>query len=224
MSWHARIYCGIVITAGVAVLAHALSHLQTTDRVRMAVYLLSAAVLATMKLRVPGLKATVSGACVVIFTGVAGLSISETVLIGVATGIGQCLWRPLYTPRPVQVVFSIATLVISSAVTFRCYHWLGGNAGIHSTSVLIFCEAGNYFLTNTALIAGVLAVTEIRPPMQIWTQLYLWTFPHYVIFSVLGSLINDASPNVNWLFCLAAMPVILMLNHKRMSRVQATAS
>jgi len=220
MSRVARLYCTVVIGIAATILLYTLLHLQPTDRVRLVVYILAAAVLATIKLRIPGLTATVSGACIVIFTGVAGLSIGETVLIGFAAGVAQCLWSPTHTPRPVQVIFSLATLVISSAVTYSCYHLLASATPARSPSVLILGEAAIYFLTNTALIAGVLAVTEIRPPLHIWAQLYLWTLPHYAIFAILGAFINDTTPNANWLLWLCAMPVVFYINHARMVRAQ----
>ncbi len=220
MSWTAKLYCAVVIVGGGAVLFDTLRHLNTGDAVRLAVYILCAAVLATTRLRVPGLTATVSGACIVIFTGVAGLTLGETVLIGIATGIAQCLWKPQHPPRAVQVVFSIATLIISSAITYRCYHLLSGIHPFHMPTILIVSEAGIYFATNTALIAGVLAVTEVRPPIQVWRQLYLWTLPHYIIFAMIGAFINDASAGMNWIICLAAMPAILYLNHARVSRAE----
>ena len=223
MSWIAKACCSVVISAGAAVFLQVMLHLQSqsTDGVRLIVCLLSARILATLKLHVPGMKATVSGGCVVIFTGVAGLTIAETVLIGVAAGIGQCFWRTRSGPNPVQVVFSIATLVVSSAVTWESYHWLAGVPGLSSPSGLILSAAAIYYLTNTAIIAGVLAVTEMRPPMQNWKQLYLWTFPHYVFFAILGGFINDAAPNVNWLLCLVAMPLLGFMNHARIRRAEA---
>ena len=173
---------------------------------RLMIYVLIAANVATIKMRIPGLTATVSGGSLLIFAGLTDLTSAETVLVAIVVGLVQCLWNPKQRPSVLQVVFSICTLVISVMVAWTFGRWLTDTFAPGNMIALLACSTALYFLANTLLLAGVLSLTEMKPVGKVWNQLYLWTFPHYLLSASLGGLFGYVSRGANWRIMFLFLP------------------
>jgi len=223
MTMSARAYCAFVIAAGVAILCWSIPRTHFESPSRFAVYILCAALLATFKLRMPGMRATISGGSLVIFASMCQMTFGETVLIAAVSALSQCLWRSRTDPRWVQVTFSVATLIVSSAVTRYLCEAVAALTGLGGGTGVMFLEAAMFYVVNTSLIAAVLAVTELRPPLDIWRRLYMGTFPHYLALALVGGALSRALDGANWAVLLAAMPLAYAVNYQRL-RAQSVLS
>src|SRR5438270_11559548 len=58
-----------------------------------------ACIASTMKVRLPGLQASMSVNFVFVLMAVAGLSLAETLLLAIPATAVQCLWRPKTRPK-----------------------------------------------------------------------------------------------------------------------------
>src|SRR3981189_16230 len=88
----------------------------------------------TMKIRLPGLKTSISVNFVFILIGIALFSFSETVLIGLSGALMQSLWKPMQRPKAVQVFFNGACLTVCGAAAFWAAHALPAMLGSSSAA------------------------------------------------------------------------------------------
>src|SRR6266852_8319479 len=95
-----------------------------------------AMVASAMKIRLPGLKTSISLNFVFILIGLALFSFSETVVIGLGGALVQSLWRPLQQPKPVQIIFNGACLTVCAAAAFWTSHALPALVGSNSAAAM----------------------------------------------------------------------------------------
>ena len=202
-----KIYCSSVIAAGVVITTLTAAHgLRSFSVARLIAYLLIAATLATIKLRIPGLTATVSGGSVLIFASLTELTSGEGVMIAITVGLAQCLWKPVYRLKLVQVVFSVSTLAISVTIARYLGHCLTNWLAPDNAVMMLASATPVYFVANTVLLAGILSLTEMKPVYQVWNKLYLWMFPHYLLSAALGGLFGYMSRGANWPVLFILLP------------------
>ena len=117
-----------------------------------------AMVASAMKIRLPGLKTSISLNFVFILLGIALFSFSETVLIGLGGALVQSLWRPLQRPKLVQIVFNGACLTLCTATAFWASHALPAFLGSSSAAAMMTVGACVYVVLNT----GFRPVSKVR--------------------------------------------------------------
>src|SRR5437867_25353 len=125
MPTKAKLYIGSTIAVGLALLAGCLLFERDfPDPMRYSGYLLLACLASTLKIKLPKISGNMSINFLFILIGVAELSVAETITLGCAAALVQCLWKPRKRPALVQVLFNIATLVVSIAISFHASHAL----------------------------------------------------------------------------------------------------
>jgi hypothetical protein len=68
------------------------------------------------KVRLPGMTSTISISFVVLLVVIAELSLPDAVVIASLQTAVQCVWKTGRRPDPVQVFFSMASVVLSTAL------------------------------------------------------------------------------------------------------------
>jgi PAS domain S-box-containing protein len=134
----------------------------------------------------------------------------------IMAGIGawaQCTFNRRRRTGLLRTLFSIATLVLTVQATGLAFLWLGGQPGRFNTFTIVrplVAGAMVYFLVNTVLVAGAIALTTNQSPRRVWHDTFLWSAPSYFVgagVSVLAAwLINTEGV---WFTPLAAAPVWL---------------
>src|SRR6266478_1244656 len=103
----AKIYIASVITIGIALLAGCLFFDgEFPDRSKYFAYVLLACVASALKIKLPGIRGTMSTNFLFVLIGVTELSLTETVVLGCGAALVQCLWKPRKWPAPTQVLFN----------------------------------------------------------------------------------------------------------------------
>ena len=77
--------------------------------------------------------------------------------------------------------------------------------------MLLALAACLYFVSNTLLISGVLCLLDKKPLTTIWQQCYLWSFPYYLVGSVIAGLVTVSSRSVGWEASLLVLPVMYLV-------------
>src|SRR5579864_9604693 len=109
MPKNAKIYITLIITLGFALLAGCLVfRAEFPELPRYFSYLLLAVLASTLKVRLPGITGTMSVNFLFILIGIADLTLAETLVMGCAATVIQCVWRTQRGPRLVQAAFHIA--------------------------------------------------------------------------------------------------------------------
>src|ERR1700730_9827244 len=155
---NAKIYIGLIVALGFAVLAGCLLfQAEFPDLPRYFSYLLLAVLASTMKVRLPGITGTMSVNFLFILIGIADFTLAETLTMGCVAILVQCIWRTRKRPTVVQVVFNIAALAISIAAAYQVSHFVMVLARAESLSALLVLAAGGKRFVSACL--RTLAVT-----------------------------------------------------------------
>lgn len=207
----ARIYIGFVIAAGIAILATSYAWWESRDPLHYLIYLLLTILTSALKVKLPGMTGTLSLNFLFLLIGVSGRSFGEAVTMGCAAALVQSVWKAKLRPKLVQVLFNVASLAISVAVSYFVFHlalFHGPNASLPALMVLVACV---YFLTNTVLVSAVLSLVEGRPLQKVWRQCFLWSFPYYLVGAVLIGLLGASGRSVDWQSSLLALPLMYLI-------------
>jgi signal transduction histidine kinase/CheY-like chemotaxis protein len=115
----------------------------------------------------------------------------QAALIAVAGAITQCRYKakaeyPLY-----RTIFSAAAAAITMSATGAVYAILGGTTP--PTVALAVAKPlvgaiGIYFLVNTSLIAGAIALSSNRTFAETWGTDFLWSAASFIVAGTAGAL------------------------------------
>ncbi len=167
-----------------------------------------AMVASAMKIRLPGLKTTISISFVFILIGIALFSFSEAVLLGLGGALVQSLWRPLQRSKPVQIFFNGACLTVCTAAAFWASHTVPAFVGANSAAAMVVVGACVYMVLNTGLVSLVISLAQGQSLKQIWSQCYEWTFPYFLVGAAVAGLASAAGHGTNWGVTLLVVPVM----------------
>ena len=115
----------------------------------------------------------------------------HAVLIAAAGAWTQCQYKAKQ-PYPVyRTVFSTAAAALTTMATGAAYVWLGGvipPAGALAQGRPLVGAIGTYFLVNTSLVAGAIALSSSRTFVQTWRQDFLWSGASFMVAGSAGAL------------------------------------
>lgn len=218
----AKAYIAMIGAVATAVLAVAAFRWNPENLGHFVLFFTLAMAASAMKIRLPGLKTTISINFVFILIGIALSSFSETVLIGLGGALVQSLWRPLQRPKPVQIFFNGACLTVCSAAAFWASHALLAFAGANSAAAMMAVGACVYVVLNTGLVSLVISLAEGRSLKHLWSQCYEWTLPYFLVGAVVAGLASSAGHGTNLGETLLVVPVMyLVYIYYRMRVVRA---
>jgi hypothetical protein len=175
---------------------------------QFAVFFALAMLASGMKIRLPGLKTTISTNFVFILIGMVMFSFAETVLIGLGGAIVQSLWRAQQRPKAVQILFNAACLTVCTAAAFWAAHTLPGLVGSASRVAMMAVGTCVYVVLNTGLVSLVICLAEGQTLRQIWSQCYEWTFPYFVVGAAVAGLASAGGQGTNFGVTLLVVPVM----------------
>ena len=207
MTKRAQIFIAFTILSGCLILTDSLwEERMFAPSVPYLVYCGLALLASGLKVHLPGITGTISLNFVFVLIGVAVFTFSETVLLATVACIVQCLWKCRRRPRLVQVSFNVATLAVSSGAAYRVSHLLGGGSQV-SLPVLLAVATCFYFMANTMLVSGVLALVEGKRLLQVWQQCYVWSLPYYLVGAIVAGLVATTNRTMGWGASLAVLPL-----------------
>jgi len=202
---------------GAGLLTHAL---WTADRAGAGARLLEFGLLlagatlgAPLKVRLPGVFGTLSINFIFVLLAIMDLGAAAAVMIaGVATAV-QCVVGTRKRPHAGQVGFSVAAVVIAAWLGAAVYEnaWLRSWDG--STPVMLFWTVAVYFLANTLLVAGAVALTGGQPWLRTWHQNFFWTGPQFVAGALLAWMLQVTNTRFGWQYLVLVVPALYLVYH-----------
>ena len=204
----AKIYIALIATLAAAALTVAVYQWKPANLGQFILFFALAMVASTMKIRLPGLKTSISTNFVFILMGLALFSFSETVLIGLGGALVQSLWRPLQRPKAVQVFFNGACLTVCTAAAFWASHALPALLGASSAAAMMTVGACVYVVLNTGLVSLVISLAEGQSLKQLWPNCYEWTFPYFLVGAAVAGLASAAGQETNFGVTLLVVPAM----------------
>ena len=122
MSIQARVYIGLIVGGGGWATYHAIAGWHSDDLLRFLCNLVACIVVSGLKVNLPGIKGTMSVNFLFILIGVSQMSLGETLIIGCAGTLVQCIWKAKNPVRPIRLLFSLANMALA---VNGCYAFCG---------------------------------------------------------------------------------------------------
>jgi hypothetical protein len=210
MNTKAKTYVAVILIAGAALLAVAGWKWQSENQARFLGMGLLAVLAATRKVRLPKSTSNISIGFLFILLAIAGLSFSEVVVLSCATALAQSLWA-MRRPKLIQVLFNVSVLGMSAAAAFGSAEIVARTVGVRALAALMPVATTVFFVLDTAMVAGVVALTEERSLKQVWQQCSLWAFPYYLVGAAIAGLVAASSTMLGWVPALMVLPVMYLI-------------
>jgi PAS domain S-box-containing protein len=208
MSLTAKAYITFITALGVACTYVGLTHGAPQDLLRCFCYLALAIPASGLKVSLPGVTGTMSVLFLFLLAGTVELGLSETMLIGAVCVLVQSYWHARVRPRPVQVVFSVANILIAIASSYFVYHATLLRTVSVGSPFRLALAASVFFVTNTFPIAAVIALTERKSLAEVWRNCYCWSFPYYLVGAAIVGVFTFTNRMLDWQAWLLILPVV----------------
>lgn len=210
-----RIYVGAVTILGAAAIVQALPHVLVGNLpLFLTLTLLSVvASIAKVTLPVPRSASTLTICYVMDFTTLLLLGAPAATLTAASGAWSQCVLRAKHRTPTYQTWFSMGALAVTVQITGRCYASLGGMPGPLRSSFhveALIAAALTFFVVNSLLVAGAVALSTGQPAARVWIANYLWSWPgHFLGFAVAVGAATGIGRSGFWLVPLAVVSLAL---------------
>jgi putative nucleotidyltransferase with HDIG domain len=187
-------------------------HWHLTHPAKFLLYLIAAVLASSLKVSLPGIEGTMSMNFLLTLLCILELGLPETLLIGVVKTFAQFYWKPARRLKPVQLVFNLSQVTLCSAATYGAYK-LSSVHIFHGTGPLALLVAAiTHFAFNTAAMSIIIGLTEDKPIRKVWTEIYLWTFPYYMVGAAIAGFVSFfLDSQIGWQASLLVLPPIYLM-------------
>ncbi len=215
MSWirsiGVRAFIAGMALAGSVVLALAFSHWQTSDLVKFVCYLIAALLASSLKVGLPGIQGTLSVNFLFTLLGILELSLPETLTLGLASTLAQFYWKPARRVKPVQLIFNLSQVTLSSAIAYGAYKLVVLHV-LHAPGPLALLVAAiTHFGCNTLATSTIIGLTEDKSIRKVWGESHLWLFPYYMVGAAMAGLVHFLNAYIGWQSSLLVLPPIYLM-------------
>ncbi len=207
-----RLYVGAVIVAG-AVLLVQLSPREYPHPFITLTLLSATLALAVFKLRLPVAsgRSPMSMACATDFTALLIAGPDVAMMIAAAGVLLQCTVRVRRAQPLYRTAFSIAAVVVAVQAAGWVWRVLGGSVvtfGVATTVAPLSAAAMTYFLVNSGLVAGAVALSGAASPARAWYREFFWSAPTYFVAAGAAAVVALITTHEAYvLLPLAALPI-----------------
>jgi diguanylate cyclase (GGDEF)-like protein/PAS domain S-box-containing protein len=210
----ARLFVAAVVVAAVAVLA-LWGPRQVPDPALFVGLLVVSALASGLKVHLP-LGTSASNLSISYTCDFAALLLLGGELTTIVAGASACAQSAFPLKRrnpPLQIVFNAAALVLTVHAAATTFRFFGGTPGVLEFDVVakpLVASALVYYVANTGLIAGAVALTARQPVWSVWHSNFLWTAPSYFVgagAAAMGAALWQSGQG--WVIPLAGAPVYL---------------
>ena len=210
-----RLFVGAVIAAG-AVTLIVLFPISYPRPLLFAALLVLACVTSSWKVNLPialSSGSTLSVSYAADLMALLTLGPRQALVIAVAGVWTQCTYK-VRRPYPIyRSVFSAAAEALTMAATGAAYAWLGGPAAPRELVPLaepLVGAVATYFLVNTGLVAGAIALSSRRTLWEVWRDDFLWSGSSFMVAGSAGAaaavIVNHGQ---HWIAVVLFAPIYL---------------
>jgi putative nucleotidyltransferase with HDIG domain len=197
------IYIRLVTAIGVSLFAYGLWTWSSQDPARYVAFTVIALVGSGMKVSLPSVTGTMSMNFVFMLIGIADFSLGEALLTGCLGALVQSIVLAKARPKPIQVAFNFASTACSIYIAYVVQHAPKLQSFLLTATV--------FFITNTLLVALVIALTEQKSAWRVWRESYFWTYPNYLVGSAAAWAVSASSRLIGWQPSLLLLPILYVV-------------
>jgi len=164
-----------------------------------------------LKVRLPRMPGTFSLGYLFVLMGIADLTFSQALAIGAATTLVQCLWKSHPRPSAAQVLFNVGNVVICVTVCYTLTQSVLHNVVHDNLAAQLGLITCIYFALNTLLVSGIIAMLNAERVSTIWERWLRWSFPYYLLGSVVGGVVIASGRSSGWGSALLILPLMILV-------------
>jgi diguanylate cyclase (GGDEF)-like protein/putative nucleotidyltransferase with HDIG domain len=210
----ARAYVLGVIALGAAILCIRAPQMSFGHPWLFAMLFILSCASATMKITLPLTTnvSTMSVSYAIDFASLLLVGADLTMLVAAASAFSQCVLNIREKPPLHRTLFSMSTLIVTVAGAGVAFNQLSapGADAITSFARPLVSAATVYFLLNSGLIAGAIALASRQAFFTIWQTNFLWSGPSYFVGAGAAALAAWIVNRIGfWLAPLTFAPIYL---------------
>lgn len=213
MSRTANAYAMAIATIGLLGLATNLRLWHSGQGLQLAVYLVFSIFSSAWKVKMPGIKGTMSVAFLFALITLFELGISEALLVSCAATITQVLWQAKNKVKLLRTCFNIATVAISVLVAHRVMLGPVFRSGRLDWTEELFAGAITYFVMNSGLVALAISVAERKPVLGIWRECHFLSATYYLMGAAASIVFHLIATHYGWHLALASVVVVYVAHY-----------
>ena len=207
----AKAYIALVLASGTVILCLAARWWSSASLTQFAALLCFTVLASTLKVRIPGMTSTISPNFAFLLIAIAFFNFSQVIVAALGAALLQSFWRAKTPPRMVQVLFSAAALVLSSAFAFTGSHLMVRSLDGNNVVALVLLAGTFYLSMNTVLVSIVVGLTEQQPIRQVCQHCYEWVFPYFAFgIVIIGLMSGSFSTMTAWRSSLQVAPAMVL--------------
>ena len=182
------LYVSTVIAAGALLFVETFPR-EYPNAVVAVTFSIAMLVVSAFKLRLPLRRgqSTMSMAYVIDFLVLVTAGADLAMAIAAMGVITQCTFRVRVRQPWHRAAFSVATIAMAVQAAGWTWSALGGapaGAGVVTSVIALAAAAAVYFVINTGLVAGAIALSSRIPALPCWRQSFLCTAPAYLLAGI----------------------------------------
>jgi len=201
-----------MVVLGSACVMDAAATLQPFDKARFALYLTISIVASVLKVRLPGVRGTMSVGFFFFLVSVVSLTLAETLMIGAASAIAQTVWKPKTRPTLAHILFNVASITVALRVTHSVFHYDHIGTLAIQFHLRLILMAAVHFVMNTLPVAIIIHLAENKPLVKIWRDTYFWAFSYYLVGAAFAAVFNALERSMGWEASTLVLPVLYTIH------------
>jgi putative nucleotidyltransferase with HDIG domain len=210
MTTNAKLYVTAFLVLGMCVLMMAFAEWHLPDTHKFLAFFLLAITASTLKVAVPAMAGRMSFNFLFVLLGLVELTLPETLLIGCASVVIECVWRREGPTTLLDAYFSVANMAVAIAVANRVITLLAPY-GLVPDWIVISLGTAAFFVFNTFPVAAVQSLTQRTPVVRIWKEAHASSIGWYVAGAALAWGFHRMSTLAGWQTALLGLPVCYLL-------------
>jgi putative nucleotidyltransferase with HDIG domain len=207
----ARVYIGAMALAALGCFAFSMFRWHSTDPAKFLCYLVAALLASVLKVTLPDIEGTMSMNFLLTLICILELGLPETLIIGVMKTLAQFYWKPVRRVKPIQLVFNLSQVTVCCAAAYGNFKLIAVHNFRGAIPLALLVAAVTHFVFNTIAMSIIIGLTEVKPIRKVWTEIYLWTFPYYMVGAAIAGFVGFVSGQVGWQASLLVLPPIYLM-------------
>jgi putative nucleotidyltransferase with HDIG domain/diguanylate cyclase (GGDEF)-like protein len=209
MTTNAKLYVTALLVLGLCVLTMNFAHWHLADPVRFSAFFLFACAASIMKVAAPAMAGKMSFNFIFVLIALTDLTLPEALLIGCASVVIECVWRPSSRTTLLEVFFSIANMAVAIACANAALHH--GFLQAAPIELRIVLATAAFYIANTFPMAGVIALSTQSAVLRVWKQNNLDSAPQYGLGAAMACGFHEMTRHTGWQIALLLLPVAFLL-------------
>lgn len=204
-----RSYIRAVLVLGAFILANSMLPPRFTAGGVFFGYLAVVVLSSAIKIRLPGLTSTVSPNVIPILIGISELTLTESVLLGLAGALVQAFWHSREKATPTQLAFHGAVGMVAAAsggtLLAAIHNWRGAGGSVAFATLAVA-----YFVVYNLPICTANSLSGHKRLATVWRECYASSFPLFM-FSAVAAGVYRSAGQPKWIFSVAIAPLLYLV-------------